>query len=322
MYFVYVLTSDGKDKFLDMTYLSASMIRYIHPDARITILCDETSYQPVINSRHALLKTVDDFLSCPTPDFPASYRNRYVKCRMRQLVKGDFLYLDSDTLARKSLESLFEIKESFAAANNHNRELPENFGWNDKDVYDKIGWTYPEKHYLNGGLQFWRDADAAYRLAELYIEKWTILQQAGFHFDQPALNAAIVEWKGEYRVLDNKFNAQIRADLRSGIDASLWHYYQTNTTSPVYKEYFTIGLNKINATGKINRRFKSKVVHSRLPYEINSKKTEARLINTILLKGNSIKEKDIINCGKSGIREMANKLFQRIIAKIKRLLLK
>ena len=286
MTFLYILTSDGKDEYIDMTYLSSSFLRFNHPLSTILVLCDTFSYGPVINSGHPLLELIDNLNYCDTPDGSAGWRNRYMKCRMRELIKGDFLYLDADTIPVKPLDRIFTIRESFAAANNHSTDIRSNFYGYEKDIFDEMKWSYPVKHFVNGGVLFWRDVEEAYNLSRLYISCWTASSsKKGFHFDQPALNAALVQWSGPFHVLDNKFNAQLKGNLVAAIDAYVWHFY--SAAPPVYKDYLTAGLLRIRNGKKINRRFIKRVQKARIPFEARSKREEKEFISHIYSEGNN-----------------------------------
>ncbi|MFZ4401909.1 MAG: putative nucleotide-diphospho-sugar transferase [Bacteroidales bacterium] len=291
MTFLYILTSNGKDEFIDMTYLSASFLRYLHTKANIVLITDSQSALIIKNSNHPLLKIINNVISIITPEGTQKWKSRYLKSHMRELISGDFLFLDSDTIPLKPLDKLFEIMLPIAAANNHSKDISTNFISYEKKLYDDLQWSYPNKHYLNTGVMFWKEDAKAYKLSKLFIHKWEQSQFEGYHYDQPAFNAALTEWDGEYYVLENNFNAQFRSNIKVSIDAKLWHFYSSNYNE-IYKDYYSIGLEMIRKNKELDFKFIKKVTNSRIPFETNTKRQEEKIIKLINEKGENFSKQE------------------------------
>ena len=116
--FCYVLTTTGRDDFADMTYASVAFLRYAHPEAEIICLCDAASHRALEGARHPLLEDVDRALAVETPDGPPGYRNRFVKTQMRQVLEGDFVYFDSDTLVVDRIDEMLACPAPMAGIPN------------------------------------------------------------------------------------------------------------------------------------------------------------------------------------------------------------
>ena len=104
---VYAVTSSGRDRFSAMTRVSIASLRISNPFVEVTVACDDVSAAALKRSCDPLLKEVDNFIICGTPEGEVGYRNRHMKTRLRQIIEGSFLYLDSDTLVRGDLSSVF-----------------------------------------------------------------------------------------------------------------------------------------------------------------------------------------------------------------------
>ena len=291
MTFLYILTTDGKDKFIDMTYLSVSFLRHIHPESKICIVCDSISATFLNNSSSPLLKIIDEIISIETPDGTNVWKSRYLKCRMRKFIKGDFLFLDSDTIAVKRLDEIFNCPYTVAAANNHSKTYSSNFIGIDQELYIQMGWTFPHKHYLNTGVLFWKDNTDANFLADLYLNRWQDSQTRGYHIDQPAFNVALADWKGEYCVLDDIYNSQFRPNILASVDASVWHFYNSDINIKL-RDYFLLGLEIIRKKNTVTKEFINKVISCRLPFETKNLKREDELLKKILIKGDTLSKLD------------------------------
>lgn len=280
----YVLTTCGCDEFVDMAYLSMSMLKHVHPDVEVVCLVDESSLENIWSHEHEIEEVVNRFVTVDVGHHDKGYVNRYVKCRMRRLVDGDFLYLDADTLPVGELDPLCQIENSFAAASNHSTEYPENFFPDEKAVFTQNGWTLPQSSYVNGGVLYWRDTDAAHELADRYISKWTECANRGITTkDQPALNAALVEWEGQPEIINSKFNAQIRNNPLSGVDAEVWHFYSSlGGRKRTHMEY---ALRRLNDDSFNVDRWAATICNRRLPWMCGDQRSDAALASTMLQEG-------------------------------------
>ncbi|HKR07039.1 MAG TPA: hypothetical protein VJY62_20545 [Bacteroidia bacterium] len=284
MQFLYVLTTNGRDDFINMNYLSAALLRYNHPEAKIFVACDNQSAELLKQSKHSLLKLVNGIIECSTPDGNPVWRNRYVKCRMRQLLKGDFLYLDGDTLPIKPLHELFETNSDFAAASNHSTSFDKNFANRERKIFVDNGWKLPNAYYVNGGVLFWRDSKKSHELSELYINKWTEASINNLHFDQPSLNSALIDWDQQFTILSNKYNAQYMGNCSAAIDASIWHPYMSmKSDSP--PDYFKKSIKMLKKSKELKKKYLQRIVNSRIPFVTGNKKNEKKLIVIIENKG-------------------------------------
>lgn len=105
-----------------MTRASIASLRVSNPSVGITIVCDAVSGRALRYSADPLLDEVDDIFISDTPDGSPGYRNRHVKTRLRQIMEGLFLFLDSDTFVRGDLSPIFSLDADIAGARNHSRD--------------------------------------------------------------------------------------------------------------------------------------------------------------------------------------------------------
>jgi len=227
--FCYVLTTAGRDEFADMTYASVAFLRYAHPEAEIICLCDAASHRALEVARHPLLEVVDRALPVETPDAPPSFRNRFVKTRMRQILEGDFVYFDADTVAVDRVDEMLACPAPMAGIADCG--VPEDQTGIDgfsRSVFETMGWQLPRRTYINGGVLLLRDCEPTRRFGVLWHEKWLAWSRLGRHTDQQALNSALTDSGINYAVLDGRFNGQFNG--RPSIcrePAAVWHFYSS-----------------------------------------------------------------------------------------------
>lgn len=281
---VYVLTTSGGDKFVDMAYLSMCTLNNVHKNIKVLCIIDKCSLEKIRRCGHSIRGVVDEFVHVDVDHDDKRYVNRYMKCRMRKLVEGDFLYLDADTLPVGELNALFQIENSFAAASNHSTEFPDNFFADEKAVFAQNGWSLPQSMYVNGGVLYWRDTDAAHELADRYIAKWTECANRRITTkDQPALNAALVEWEGHPEIIDSTFNAQICNNPLAGIDAKVWHFYASQgEKKETHMEY---ALHRLNDDSFNVDQWAATVCNRRLPWMCGNRRSDSALASLMLKKG-------------------------------------
>ena len=112
MKYVYVLTSSEKDYFYEQCLISVVSLKKYHPDSEIVILADDITTSGLKGFRsgikeYALIKEVQ----CDTAH-NQKVRSRLLKTSVRHLVKGDFLYIDLDTVIAGSLEGIERCLEN------------------------------------------------------------------------------------------------------------------------------------------------------------------------------------------------------------------
>lgn len=231
---VFAITSSGNDFYSVMTRLAVTSLRVSNPDLCLMIVCDHESDKLMRLADDPLIGDVDEWLMVETPPGEAGFRNRYVKTKLRSLIDGPFLFLDSDIFVRCNLSEIFELDCDIAGACNHSlRTFDEQVWSGDRATLATMGWEVGKEVYLNGGVLFYNDTIVARRFADEWHQRW--LESSDIHSyyrDQPALNSALYEIKPKLTVLQNSLNAQIRMSPAVSYNAKVWHYYSIKNDSP------------------------------------------------------------------------------------------
>jgi hypothetical protein len=234
---VYALTTNGRDLYSATTRVSVEAIRISNPSLRVVVACDAISGRALKSSCHPLLDEIDELVICDTPEGNAGYRSRHVKTRLREIIDGPFLFLDSDTFVRGDVSPIFSLDADIAAAcNRSGDEFCEQVIKPDAQIIALMKWQAGGRVFLNGGVLFYNETLGARQFGSLWHQKWLDSAEAlsgglppglklrHAHRDQPALHAALYEAQPRLSILPHKFNAQFKANPRVAENAVIWHY--------------------------------------------------------------------------------------------------
>lgn len=193
---VYVLTCAPEKHYIEQALIAVFSARYWNPNAHIVLLVDDLTDQLFVGKRAQILDFLTEKIVVPFEDATLSpmYRSRWIKTSVRQLVKGDFMFVDCDTVVCKSLSDIDTFDcEVGAVLESH--LLVEDFcsGLRKKAIAlnQKIGVDLNlEKEYYSSGVLYVKDTPQTYRLYEMWHQFWLESQALGMPIDQPSLAKA------------------------------------------------------------------------------------------------------------------------------------
>jgi hypothetical protein len=138
----YVLASTGTDLYAQMTCISLSLSRRLYPAAKIVVLVDEVTQANLTKCQSPLLSLASQIISVETGMPAAVARNRFIKTSMRQVLSGDFVFLDADALPIRKFDELAQTGAGLAAA----LDLEEFFDRPHVPTFALEGLHYGPKH--------------------------------------------------------------------------------------------------------------------------------------------------------------------------------
>jgi len=234
MQYLYALTSAPKDNYYEQFLLSVFSLKRIMPNASVILLCDLNTKKNLTGNRGEYEKFVSGVV---TADVPASFSqievSRWIKTSMRRLVKGDFLFIDCDTIITGDLSSISELGITFGACldkhlpiNKHDKK--EQIISNDKS----LGFSsYTSNMHYNSGVIYCADTPETQKIFERWHELWLFCKSKKIIRDQPSFNAAIHENQSFFTELDGKWNCQAAYNgLPYLSDSKIIHYFATDMT--------------------------------------------------------------------------------------------
>lgn len=257
LHLVYVLVSSEKDSYLEQAYVSMFSAKYYMPDVSITLVVDKPTNESFFGTRKEEVKYADNILVVDMPeDTDAKKRSRLIKTSLRERIKGDYLFVDTDTIVVKPLYDILKTDADIAACYDlHATFLKDrpNAGMIvtrcsilDFDVSQ-------EKHYFNSGVMWARDTELAHKFYKMWNDTLKEYWEKGSTFDQPALAKTDSTLGHVIKPLAPMWNCQLEHGVKYLKDAKVVHYFATSRgdRSQLFVMFDKKTLTKIKDTGHI-----------------------------------------------------------------------
>lgn len=238
---VYVLVSNEGDNYTEQFFISSYSVKYYNPDATIFLLTDTRTENYLNRHCHNSLSYVDKIVSVDYPsDFDNKKRSRYLKTSVRNLIEGDYLFIDTDTIICDDLSSIDYTNKQIAAV--YDMHVPVNKHASFNEIKYKshiIGYELQETdEYFNSGIMFVKDTEQTREFYESWQKNYKEAIKKGVSTDQQAL----LKTNSQYCIiseLDASWNCQIINNIADLWNAKIIHYFCTglkrNSGDPVYK---------------------------------------------------------------------------------------
>lgn len=187
--FVYVLVSTPHDLFYEQTLVSISSLKRYNPTAKVVLVVDDKTDETLIEKRSSMKSLIEEKIVIPFPEGVANkQRSRRLKTNLRNIVMGDFLYLDSDTVVCDNLDEVdsFDFQIGMVWDSNHifNKDK-------DRLVVDRaklLGYDVSgELEYFNSGVMFVKDCEKTHEFFTEWHNEYLKAEIKGCVFDQPPL---------------------------------------------------------------------------------------------------------------------------------------
>lgn len=228
--FLYILVSGEKDIYYEQTLLSAMSLRHHNPEAFISLLVDDGTDGNLVGFRSEIKRLVDEYKVVPfSGDISPMMRSRLLKTNMRNLVDGDFLYLDGDTAVVGKLEippdgwgCVSAVVDLHARENDGYRMHNERFGRS----LEKLKFSMSLKNlYFNGGVIYAKDDENARAFFDKWYELYRYCADHSIFTDQFSLNETNHLLGFPIRELPGEWNCQVREAYN--------HLYRVRTIYPI-----------------------------------------------------------------------------------------
>ncbi len=246
MQFVYVLTSTEKDLYYEQCLMSVFSLRHYMPKAKILLLTDNRTAATFEGNRFAIKDYVSEIVAVDFPETASNVeRSRVLKTTIPDHVKGDFLFIDCDTIVCEDLSGIEKIDFPVAAVLDGHVPLEEH---KHKDYFlkreKKIGYqgTLRQGFHLNRGVSLFRDCEKS----RVFFKKWHELWEYGFrvkhdHHDQGAFNEAYYQMSFGDAQLSGEWNCQIsQGGLEFLEHAKIIHYFSSEAAGKNYVAYYKL----------------------------------------------------------------------------------
>lgn len=230
---VYVVTSSDKDYFLEQLILSVHSLKLWNPSMSITLVTDNETAKTFTEKRKQIFEYITDLITEEIPsDFNKMQRSRYLKTSLRRIVKGDFLYIDTDTIITGDLSEVDSFQFDLGAVLDRHMIISNHTGKKNILKYAKmLDWAIPEDNkYFNGGIMYAKDSKMSHNFYSKWHELWISgIKQFDMSIDQPSLAKANAILGYPIIEMDGTYNCQIIENGLSFLhEAKIIHYFASN----------------------------------------------------------------------------------------------
>ena len=233
---VYCLVSDGQDYYYEQLLISLCSLRRHNPEADVEVVCDNDTNTTLTGTRHGIFDYDIHVHPVETPsDWKKWERSRYLKTHLRNLIQGDYLFIDTDTIICSSLDFIDDISSEIAAVLDSHVEhsLPsrsqckhetELWIWRQAQ---KTGANIEGLWQYNSGVMLVRDTPQAHELYARWASHYQSQLQFGVKVDQLPLLLSNHEMNNVIASLDPRLNCQVSfQEGRSAVaEAAIIHYF-------------------------------------------------------------------------------------------------
>jgi len=228
MNFAYVLVSDSSDIYYEQFLVSLISLKHWNPDAKVFLACDDVTKSTLVGLRSRHEKYVDEV---KVVDFPKGkgkhYRSRYLKTTLREILEGDFLYVDVDTIIVEKIEENEFSYDVMAVDDVHVKPPSELQNCSNYDL-KSLGFATNNPYIVNSGVLWMKDSRYAHELSKLWNQLWLETEKFGVDVDQPALNEANFRLPQKVQLLPGIYNCQISVTLKYLAHAKIIHCFATS----------------------------------------------------------------------------------------------
>lgn len=233
---VYCLISGSADYYYEQLLISLCSLRKHNPNVEVEVLCDNDTLNTFTSNRRGILEYNIHPNAVEVPsEWGKQERSRYIKTNLRKLTKGDYLFVDTDTVICSSLESIDAIPYAVAAVRDSHvaRPMPA-YSQRSHDT-EKWIWREAKKaeidatglNHFNSGVMYVKDTEKAYELYSKWAEQYKSLLAHDVKIDQLPLMLANKAMNDIISPLDPTFNCQVC--FKEGRDlipnAHIIHYF-------------------------------------------------------------------------------------------------
>lgn len=234
--FVYVVVGSEQDYYVERAIISMYSLLKHNPGSHITVITEKDTINSLTGHK-GLLKTyaTDIHVEELPENLNQKQKSRFLKTSVRNIITGDFVFIDVDTLILGDIKELenFDCEIALVSQGGDIKISREN---SYKEILQLnkargVGKNidYGIKDYYNSGVILCRDTEATRELYKLWHNLWLESStKYGFHKDQPDLWRANVLMNNLIRELPPKYNCQplqFEFALNFLSESKIFHYH-------------------------------------------------------------------------------------------------
>ena len=270
---VYVLVANEKNLYLEEMWVSIFSLRRHHPEATVKVLMDVETKE-YLSRFPQLTSMIDETVVVQTPaEYNAKQRSRQIKTTIRNVLKGDYIFIDTDTVICKPLdgivEDIAEMKDfkGIAAVREGHVTMKDTLfppTGTVKRIFDIDISQSPLM--TNSGVMFVADIPFTHEFYKRWNENWKrSCFEKGNSQDQPSLYATDCQYGYVIRELSGIYNAQVAMSLKYYADAVILHWWHMDfIEDQSYSPYFSLEIYQdLKKEGEITPQIEELIINAK-----------------------------------------------------------
>lgn len=238
---VYTFISGPDDFYLEQLMLSVLSLKEYNPSAFVEVVTDDLTEKTLTGWRAELRNMVDCITTVSVPqDYNSMKRSRFLKTNLRSMVKGNYLFIDTDTVICGSLSSIDEFKHDIMMTADCNEALE----LHDDVVLERcerVGFTdMSGRPYYNSGVMYVKDSAICHDLYRQWYSNWLKSVSKGVNLDQPSFNFTNHQCGDVVKEMPGEWNCQVFFNGLSCLHKSKVIHYAGGGGSERMKEIYRI----------------------------------------------------------------------------------
>lgn len=232
--FVYVLVCGEDDLYTEQMWASIYSLRRYNADARIEILVASDTYNYLLVNYNFIFNFVDNIISFEVPhDFSFAAKSRYLKTSIRNIIDGDFVFLDTDTIVCSDLSKLDQYAPDILCVNDLHVDFLRNpyYQINVKLINQVFKTDISNAvNYFNSGVMLVKDNTLTRTFYKSWHENWIQgYTQFALKTDQQSLLKTDADFGFIIKPLDGIYNCQIVMSVKYLTQAKIMHFFNNLT---------------------------------------------------------------------------------------------
>ena len=270
---VYVLVANEKNLYLEEMWVSIFSLRRHHPEATVKVLVDMETKE-YLSRFPQLTSMIDETVVVQTPaGYNAKQRSRQIKTTIRNVLTGDYIFIDTDTVICKPLDGIVEdIRElkdfrGIAAVREGHATMKDTLfppTGTVKRIFDIDISQSPLM--TNSGVMFVADIPFTHEFYKRWNENWKrSCFEKGNSQDQPSLYATDCQYGYVIRELSGIYNAQVAMSLKYYADAVILHWWHMDfIEDQSYSPYFSLEIYQdLKKEGEITPQIEELIINAK-----------------------------------------------------------
>ena len=270
---VYVLVANEKNLYLEEMWVSIFSLRRHHPEATVKVLMDIETKE-YLSRFPQLTSMIDETVVVQTPaGYNEKQRSRQIKTTIRNVLKGDYIFIDTDTVICKPLdgivEDIAEMKDfrGIAAVREGHATMKDTLfppTGTVKRIFDIDISQSPLM--TNSGVMFVADIPFTHEFYKRWNENWKrSCFEKGNSQDQPSLYATDCQYGYVIRELSGIYNAQVAMSLKYYADAVILHWWHMDfIEDQSYSPYFSLEIYQdLKKEGEITPQIEELIINAK-----------------------------------------------------------